>query len=67
MAAQITPPGPNDDSRQLWRKVMECIEVVNAIQNMTVVVEGRIKMLGELSVAGGQSILKITEAKEVNN
>jgi hypothetical protein len=67
MAAQIMPPAAGSDSRQLWRKVDECIEVINAIQNMTVIVEGRVKMLGELTVAGGQSVLKITEAKEVSN
>jgi hypothetical protein len=66
-AAQITPPGPSEDARKLWRKVAECIDAVNAIQNMTVVIEGKVHMQGKLTVSGGSSLLKITDAKEVTN
>ncbi len=67
MAAFITPPGENEDARTLWRKVAECVQVLNAIQNMKVVIEGQVHMLGELSVGGGSSVLKITEGREVSN
>ena len=65
MAAQITPPSPNEDARVLWRKVVECMEVVDAISNMTVVVEGQVKMIGKLTVSGGSSRLELKENREV--
>lgn len=68
MAAFITPPGPGEDSRDLWRKVAECADVLNALQHMTAVVEGGgVHMTGELSVSGDASVLKIQDKKEVSN
>ena len=61
----ITPPDPNDDVRNLWKKVAECIEVLNAIQNMKVIVEGKVVMQGQLDVGGNSSMLSIRENKEV--
>jgi hypothetical protein len=66
-AAQISPPGKNEDVRLLWRKVAECIEVLNALQNMTVVVEGKVHMQGKLEVTGDSSRVKILDSKEVSN
>ncbi len=62
----ITPPQPSDDVRTLWRKVDECVKILNAIQSMKVVVEGKIKMMGTLEVGGNASVLQIKEQKEVD-
>lgn len=67
MAVAITPPGANDDVRKLWRTVAQCVDVLNAISNMKVVVEGRVHMLGQLEVSGNSSTLTIQEGKEVAN
>lgn len=61
----ITPPSGNDDVRNLWQKVAECVEVLNAIQNMRVIVEGKVRMLGQLEVGGQGSRLTMRENKEV--
>ena len=45
----------------------QCAKVLNAISNMTVVVEGKVHMLGKLNVAGDSSKLEIKENKEVSN
>lgn len=66
MPVQITPPTQNDDCRELWRKVAECIGVINAIGNMQVTVEGRVHMTGKLEVSGDSSTLEIKEPKEIN-
>lgn len=61
----ITPPNPNEDVRDLWKKVAECVQVLNAIQNMKVIVEGKVVMQGQLDVGGNASKLSIRENKEV--
>lgn len=49
-----------DDCRELWRVVAECIDILNALQNMTVKVEGtEERMEGKLEISGGGCILKI--------
>lgn len=54
-----------DDCRELWRVVAECIAVLNALQNMTVKIEGlEERMTGKLEISGGSCILKINA---VNN
>jgi hypothetical protein len=61
---------PNDipeDCRQLWHKVAECIEVVNALQNMTVRVEGRLRMTGKLTVSDGSAQLVIEEPTQTGD
>lgn len=62
----ISPDIP-EDCRELWRKVAECIDVLNALQNMTVRVEGRIRMQGKLEVGTGSSKLTIEEGSEVGS
>lgn len=53
------------DCRELWRVVSECISIVNALQNMTVIVQGTEQPLtGKLEFSGESCILKITS---VNN
>jgi len=61
----ITLPSSNDDVRNLWKNVAECAQALNALQNMTVVVEGKVKMLGTLTLSGSSSRLEIKEASEV--
>lgn len=61
----IAPPNPNDDVRNLWKKVAECVQVLNAIQNMKVIVEGKVVMQGQLTTSGESSQLAIRENKEV--
>jgi hypothetical protein len=61
----ITPPQQNEDVRTLWRKVAECADALNALQNMKVVVEGKVKMLGQLEVGEGGCTMRIRDAKEV--
>jgi len=63
----LTAPGADDDARQLWRTVAECVKMLNAISNMTVVVEGKVHMIGQLTVSGDASRLDIKEAREVSN
>lgn len=67
MAAQISKPAEGEDVRVLWRKVAEIAGVVNALQNMTVLVEGKIRMTGKLNVSQGSSELKIVENTEVGS
>lgn len=67
MAIQITPPSANEDARELWRKVAECANVLNALQNMTIVIEGKVHMLGRLDVSSGASVLRIIEGSEISN
>ena len=50
-----------DDCRELWRVVSECIDVLNALQNMTVKIEGTEEgMSGKLEISGESCILKIS-------
>lgn len=55
------------DCRELWRVVEECIDVLNALQNMTVKVEGKIRMVGRLDVQSGHCTLIIEENTEVGS
>ena len=66
-AAQLQEPGKNEDVRLLWRKVREAIKVLNALQDMTAVIEGKVHMQGKLEVTGDSSRLKILDTKEVSN
>jgi hypothetical protein len=59
----ITPPSSGEDVRQLWRKVAECVDALNALQNMTCKVEGQVTMEGRLE----GNVLKIKEAKEIRS
>jgi hypothetical protein len=61
----IAPPTANDDVRDLWKKVAECVEVINAIQNLKVIVEGKVYMTGQLDVGGNSARLSIRENREV--
>ena len=64
----ITPPTANEDCRTLWRKVAECATVINALSNMKVIVEGQlVNMIGDLKVGDGDSVVKVTDNKEVAN
>jgi hypothetical protein len=61
----MIPTSIPEDCRELWRVVAECIDVLNALQNMTVKVEGlEERMTGKLEISGGACILKINA---VNN
>lgn len=66
MAAFISTEIPQD-VRLLHKKVAECIDVINALMNMTVTVEGRIRMTGRLEMREGGCILKIEERSEVGS
>lgn len=55
------------DCRELWRVVAECIEVLNSLQNMTVRVEGQVRMIGRLQLRAGASELIIEERTEVGS
>jgi hypothetical protein len=63
----MIPPNIPEDCRELWRVVAECIEVLNALQNMTVRVEGKIHMLGRLNMSSGSCELVIEEKTEVGS
>jgi len=66
MAAQLNPPSENQDCRELWRVVKECVDVVNAISNMKIILEGRVHMMGTLEVGDDSSKIVVREPKEVN-
>jgi hypothetical protein len=56
-----------DDCRELWKKVVECVDVLNALCNMNVKVEGQHKMIGKLEVKSGSSLLTIEEHTQIGN
>jgi hypothetical protein len=63
----MIPTNIPNDCRELWRVVAECVDVLNALQNMTVKVEGKVRMIGKLDVKEGSSILQIEEKSEVGS
>ena len=63
----MIPKSIPKDCRELWRVVAECIDVLNALQNMTVKVEGKVRMIGKLDVQGGHCTLVIEEHTEVGS
>jgi hypothetical protein len=68
MAAKfIKAPGKGEDVRELYRTVAECVDALNSLMNMTVQLEGRLRMIGRLEVGGSSSLLKIEERKEVGS
>jgi hypothetical protein len=65
MAQLISSPGANDDVRVLWRKVAECVSVLNVLMNMTGTIEGEVRMQGKLEMKGDSCEFQFKENKEV--
>lgn len=63
----IIPRTIPQDCRELWRVVAECIEVLNSLQNMTVMVGGKTEMVGRLEMRSGSCVLHVEENKEVGS
>lgn len=63
----MIPTAIPEDCRELWRVVAECIDILNALQNMTVRVEGKKRMIGRLDVKAGSCVLIIEEHSEVGS
>lgn len=60
-------PNTDPDVRRLNRKVAELVQLANALSNMTVIVDGQIRMIGKLEIRGGSSYLHINSNTEVGS
>lgn len=64
MARFITPPKQGEPVLELYKKVVECAEAINAMRNMTGEIRGGISMNGKL---GPDMVFRFTENTEVGN
>jgi hypothetical protein len=65
--AFLTPPAQGDDVRELWRIVADCVDKLNALENMTASIEGPERMVGKFTVGAGSCELKFESSQQVGD
>lgn len=55
----ITPPAKGEPVDKLWEKVVKCCEMLNAIENMEVLVETIDPTKGTIVFSEGKATLKL--------